>query len=312
MKKVLVLLSTYNGERYLKEQIDSLFAQHGIELHLLIRDDGSTDHTKQIIESYKQERPNITTLFESNIGASNSFFRLIDYSVRNMPPYDYYAFSDQDDVWMDGKLYSAVTLLDNSPNQYRLSYSAYCPTDERLNPLNVRNITICNSLGANIVSNHILGCTQVFNRDLLMKINLINNDLIKQTYKTIPSYHDSWATAVAYSIGGDVICDPVIRMYYRQHGNNVIGAAQGLLPKIRRRLRVFFKHTDCPRNFRCKCIQTLMWDDVADCNKKFIDCCANYKTSFRKKLDLLFSNQIREQGIANGLGAFFMILVGKF
>ena len=91
MKKVQVLLSTYNGEKYLKEQLDSIIAQKGVDVHILARDDGSKDDTIKILEGYE----NIDIIKGSNIGVCKSFFELINKSGE----YDYYSFADQDDVW---------------------------------------------------------------------------------------------------------------------------------------------------------------------------------------------------------------------
>ena len=104
MKKVQVLLSTYNGEKYLKEQLDSIIAQKGVDVHILARDDGSKDDTIKILEGYE----NIDIIKGSNIGVCKSFFELINKSGE----YDYYSFADQDDVWDCDKLVIAINKLE--------------------------------------------------------------------------------------------------------------------------------------------------------------------------------------------------------
>ena len=100
MDKVQVLLSTYNGEKYLQEQIESIIRQEDVEISLLIRDDGSCDKTIEIIENLKRKNSNIIYYSGNNLGPARSFMDLINKSGN----FDYYAFSDQDDVWKSKKL----------------------------------------------------------------------------------------------------------------------------------------------------------------------------------------------------------------
>ena len=94
MDKVCVMMSTYNGERFLPEQLDSLLGQQGVETEIYIRDDGSADSTRDIIEKYMRKHANIHFTEGRNIGPGRSFWELLRY----VSEYDYYAFCDQDDV----------------------------------------------------------------------------------------------------------------------------------------------------------------------------------------------------------------------
>lgn len=93
---ITVLMSTYNGEKYLKEQLDSILNQEQVDLKLLIRDDGSTDGTVNILKEYENSHTNIKWYSGLNLGCGKSFFQL----VLDAPKSDYYAFVDQDDVWV--------------------------------------------------------------------------------------------------------------------------------------------------------------------------------------------------------------------
>ena len=289
MNSVLVLLSTYNGEQYLREQLDSLYAQEEVELQILVRDDGSSDTTSEIINEYKQKKG------------------------RLMPKYDYYAFCDQDDVWFKDKLCVAIKQLESTENEYKLLYTGYISTDAELNPIESDNkVREINSIGANIVSNHIQGCRMVFNRGLLEKINLINSEKIKEVFNEIPSFHDSWAMIVAYALGGLVIDDSIPRMYYRQHGHNVVGDGGGKWNLFVKRVRTYLTTNTCSKSFRCKCVQILMRDEIPLANRELIDLCANYKSNFSKKIRLLFRKEIYEYGLTVNLGVFILVLFNKF
>ena len=107
MKNVTVLMSTYNGETYLKEQIDSILAQEGIRVKLLVRDDGSKDSTQQILDDYSK-RGLLEWYKGENLKSARSFMNLVDTVSLDA---DYYAFSDQDDFWEKDKLSRAIDML---------------------------------------------------------------------------------------------------------------------------------------------------------------------------------------------------------
>lgn len=107
---VAVLMSTYNGEKYIKEQLDSIFNQKEVQVTLYVRDDGSTDRTLDIVQSYSNT---VLLPFDENKGPGLSFMTLL-YHVMSLPTqYDYYAFADQDDIWMDEKLIKAIQQIKN-------------------------------------------------------------------------------------------------------------------------------------------------------------------------------------------------------
>lgn len=108
---VTVLMSTYNGEKYLKEQIDSILSQVDVDVRLVIRDDGSTDNTVGVIKEYSQRNSNVEFTVGKNIGYANSFLTLIQMAGDS----DYYAFSDQDDIWKKNKLSTAVDKINGIP-----------------------------------------------------------------------------------------------------------------------------------------------------------------------------------------------------
>ena len=114
-KVIQVLMSTYNGDEYLKEQIDSILAQDcekkaGTKLKLLIRDDGSKDGTQKILGEYAKKYPETIEWYQGqNVGVIKSFFDLV---VKSDEKADYYAFSDQDDYWHKDKLSAGITNID--------------------------------------------------------------------------------------------------------------------------------------------------------------------------------------------------------
>ncbi|WP_270619461.1 glycosyltransferase family 2 protein [Paenibacillus macerans] len=233
--KVQVLLSTFNGERYLDEQINSILKQDGVDWHLLIRDDGSSDQTKEKLNwYYERNRGKIELIYGENIGVPASFFNLIEHST---DMYDYYAFCDQDDVWDNKKLFHAVDMLRMQAENIPLMYcSSTTMVDPNLNFLKVwpeppkKRLTIFNSLIENIA----VGCTIVLNREAMMLIK----SSMPRTLKNV-IMHDWWGY-LCTSAFGKVIFDSKPSILYRQHSLNVVGGQKATgFQKWKERLRRF-------------------------------------------------------------------------
>lgn len=228
-KKIVVLLSTYNGEKYLKQQIDSILNQKSFhQIELRVRDDGSTDGTIQILQSYIEKYPErVQVYFRENIGYINSFFELI----READGYDYYALSDQDDIWMEDKLEIAIEACEAEEYAGPLLYgSSSFLVNDRLEIMgetqkNLKGITWDNLL----IQNFFPGHTQVFN-DALCKILKAEVDCSKIYV------HDFWITYMAF-LHGKAIFDNQSHTYYRQHGTNTVGFGKNSVEWVVERLK---------------------------------------------------------------------------
>lgn len=210
--KVVILLSTYNGDLYLREQIESILHQNYRNIEILIRDDGSTDSTIKLLDSYCCKYTNMSYYKGDNLKSARSFMDL----VNNAPLADYYAFCDQDDIWKQDKIETALNMLKSSHSD--LYYSSYTTVDKRgvIIQENVNHHSHKDTLGASLVDLSVTGCTMVFTRKLW-------EDIIHSNPQNI-MMHDSWVYKVALCMRRPIIYDPVAHIYYRQHGNNVIGA----------------------------------------------------------------------------------------
>lgn len=215
--RILVLLSSYNGERYIERQIDSILNQTVRDsLHITIRDDGSKDNTCSIVNELKARYPGKIDLIQGkNVGFNASFFELL----KSASGYDYYAFSDQDDVWLDSKLEIAVKTLEQEEFHGPMLYAStsYLVRDD-LKPYGQtrrkrRAFSIYNTIIQNICPGH----TQVMNQSLL--------DLVTQ--KPIEPdnlyAYDSWVMCYA-TLYGKVLFDNRSFTYYRQHEKNQQGS----------------------------------------------------------------------------------------
>lgn len=311
MNKVLILLSTYNGEKFLREQLDSLYAQKGVDVHILVRDDGSKDNTVGILREYEIAYGKITILIESNIGVSRSFYRLMQYALFEMETFDYYSFCDQDDVWFEYKLEKSCCQIDSSTSQPQLFYAPAVPVDDELIPLKFSTIRVVNCLGANIASNHSLGCTQVFNRALLERIVKICK--YAKAHKEIGTYyplHDAWSALVAYSIG-KVIIGEVPLMFYRQHGGNVVGSSQSTLKNLITRINRYTK-SERKKSTKCRIILELLNEEIPNKNRALLEKCAYNDKSFSNRMKLAFTKDIYHYGFLYNIGIFLVVITNRF
>ncbi|MDP1510155.1 glycosyltransferase family 2 protein [Paenibacillus ottowii] len=235
--KVQILLSTYNGAAYLDEQVESLINQKDVEVQILIRDDGSTDDTVDKLSILEQRYPQqIRLCRENNVGVIASFFDLIE---RSSEAFDYYAFCDQDDVWMPNKLARAVARLREKDGSRPLMYcSATQMVSQNLEPLKVWPSDIPRSLSFHnaLIENVCVGCTMVINKETLQLVKTRMPDTLDNIIM-----HDWWIYLCTSSFG-EVIFDHEPYIWYRQHQNNVLGGStDGWLGKWRKRLSRFVK-----------------------------------------------------------------------
>lgn len=217
--KVQILMSTYNGERFLREQIESLLHQNWKNLEILIRDDGSNDRTPDILQEYGAKYNNIKIFLEKNQGVNRSFFALLEKSDA-----DYVAFCDQDDIWLEEKLESAVRKLKREQGP-----ALYCSNkilvDSKGNLMQKQDRkTRVPGFGNAVVECICTGCTAVMNRKLA--------EIIKDRLPRNAILHDWWCYLAAAYVG-KVIFDEQAYIKYRQHEKNVVGAKAGFWGEVR-------------------------------------------------------------------------------
>lgn len=230
METVQILMSTYNGEAYLREQLDSIFKQSYPALELLVRDDGSSDGTVKLLNEYAEKYPNMKYYVGANKGAVQSFFDLLKNSSDSAV---YYAFADQDDVWLPEKISRAVERFQSSKTELP---GLYCSdvyiTDENLQVIKADNKNPYPSFGNALVQNICTGCTAVMNRSL--------RNIVKETSPVHIVMHDWWFYLSA-TLFGEVFYDNSPSMYYRQHGHNEWGAKTRKLDILKYRIRQLTK-----------------------------------------------------------------------
>lgn len=212
---VIILMSTYNGVQFLKEQIESILNQTYSDFTLLIRDDGSSDDTCDVIRGYSDHR--IQLFKEKNLGPCGSFFSLI----RKAPDADYLFFSDQDDVWYPEKLecmlaeikkyddipamvFSDFSMIDETGAKTQGSYYAYAGVSLAPGPVGLERI---------LAHPFVFGCASVINRKLA--------EYVQQPPDGI-EMHDCWISLTAAAIG-KLVYIPQQTIAHRFHSSNATG-----------------------------------------------------------------------------------------
>jgi len=236
-KIIEILMATYNGEKYISEQIDSIINQTCKNWKLLIRDDGSQDKTLEILEEYEKrdERINILRDIKGNLGFVKNFEELLKNSSE-----EFIMFSDQDDYWIENKLENYInelgTLSEKEQKMPLLIHSNSFVCDENLN---VKKKEFINSkIAAHYKKNSyffsyiVQGSTALINKELM--------DIGLPFLKNV-TLHDRYFHLLAEFFGKRIFISKSL-IKYRQHGGNEIGAKGSIIKKILKKR--YFEQSD--------------------------------------------------------------------
>lgn len=272
--EVIVLMSTYNGENYLRTQIDSILAQEGCKVRLIVRDDGSRDGTISILNEYALNGK-LEYYQGKNAGPARSFMELIE----NAPDGKFYAFADQDDKWMPDKMICGIKTLEkrSKPAVYASNMSIM---DDDLNL--VENTGLPDNVYTDFASvitssGKLYGCTMMFNEEMVK--------FIKKHPK--PDYiimHDIWLCMIA-SLYDELYYDPTPHMYYRCHRESVTYSKEIPLTK---KLKGIVKGSKDSIPKQCTSfIKNVGADEIKKQRKwEICDLLTNYKSNPGKKIKL--------------------------
>lgn len=304
-QRVLVLMSSYNGEKYIEEQILSIMNQESeYQIDLWIRDDGSTDDTCNVIAKTRKAFPGRIKLIKGErLGYNGGFIFLLNQAR----DYTFYALSDQDDVWLSNKIQVACEKLRKEDNTIPLLYaSTSLLVKDDLKPFGTtrkqrRELSIFNTIVQNICPGH----TQVLNNALLNLFKELVID-IHQIY-----VYDSWIMNLA-NLYGKIIFNNEPFALYRQHQENQLGSGAGAFGRIQK----IIKRSDNGDGLRyrkqieyfIKCNKNeLVSKGVFSYLNEFISA-----KSLKDRIILAFHGKLYRQSRFETLLLYIAILLGKY
>lgn len=300
MKKVTVIMSAYNGGKYIEAQLDSIFQQKDVDVLCYVRDDGSSDNTSQVLKCYTPSSGKLIVVEGKNVGWERSFM----LALKDAPKADYYAFADQDDIWFDDKLISGVRLIEKQgKNDQPLMY--HCnkvSVTEDLKPLphQVRRTPKPLNRKNAMIQEYAQGCSIILNEEARTLVtHYIPKDKIA---------HDFWCGLLCY-LFGDVIYDNAPHFYHISHGNNASGEGH-ILGSWKGRFKKFFAGGDVYYTPFSDLV-TGYADRLSNSDKNFSKKLMGYKSSLISKLSLLFSTQFIRDSILGTCSLKMAILFNK-
>lgn len=293
---IVVLMSAYNGARYLPTQLDSILSQDYQPVTLLVRDDGSPDggETLRILRKYEQENPlRVMVLEGENLGFADSFSELVRSALERFPNVSRFAFADQDDVWMPEKLSRAIGMMKSCPDALPVAYcSNTLRVDGDLNPIGMswdpRKVKLSKKRA--LVENFATGCTMVFNREAAR--------IYDEFRPARVGMHDFLMYQICTFLG-KLIWDQESFILYRQHTSNQIGRP-GPWGRMKNRLKGrFLDHVlETQNRALLESYGHLMSEEDRAMLRSFVD----YKKSIWSTCRLLFD---RETGYCSAEQDFF-------
>jgi len=302
--RVTVLLSTFNGSKFLQQQLDSLYQQSYSDIRILARDDGSSDSTRALLQS-EQEKGRIDLLEgHGNLGPALSFFELLRSAASTGT--EYVAFCDQDDVWHPGKIARAVSALTHAAGDTPAMYCSRLElVDEDLAHVGYTELPGKVGFGNALVESVAVGCTMVLNRKAI--------DLVAENLPTKVVIHDWWCYLVV-SCFGEVVFDENAGIKYRQHGSNAIGVAANGFTRLARKWRRFFGAGDGHRWMSEQAVSLLhiFRDRIPLSNRNILLNFVEARSSLPRRLQLALSGEVWRQKWPDDLMLRLLILLNRF
>ncbi len=280
--KIAIVMSTYNGEKYLEQQLDSLLKQKDVDIY--VRDDGSNDNTVLIIKRYMENNNNIFLFQGENVGFRRSFIK----TLLDIPQYNYYAFSDQDDYWDANKIGSGIKYIEKNIDNEDVPivyYSNLKICDSDLNVIKKTTLEKRNrTLESNIMRRSIAGCTMIINQKTykyLLNRNITDEMLLRG--------HDSFIISLCYAIGGKIIFDSNAYINYRRHSNNSSGSTTSIFNRIKKEYNNIIKKRG-QESIIARSILNEWKKDISDENVEILETIRDIKY-WKNRIKIVFSKK---------------------
>ncbi|MDM8533936.1 glycosyltransferase family 2 protein [Clostridiaceae bacterium HSG29] len=298
---VIILLSTYNGKLYLRDQIESLLNQDYPHIEIFIRDDGSTDGTVEILNTLEEKYESINIIYGENIGVVSSFFELL----MTAKSAKYYAFCDQDDVWLKDKISRATNIIIHKNSEKPILYgSSVTIVDQDLMIMRENAVKeLVPSFNNALIQNIFTGCTI-----------MINDEARKHLLKEVPlklRMHDWWMYQVISGIG-EVVYDSDSRILYRQHGNNAVGSYKNKVNLWVKRIKRFKSGSSLPFIMHhANELNRIFYNDLTKENQKMLNEFFDIRKNIAYRIRFVLTKKISRQNFFDDILFKILILFKK-
>lgn len=308
--EVDILLSTFNGERFIVEQLESILSQSFVRWRILIRDDGSTDQTRVICETYARRFSDRITVLEDgagNLGVTKSFGQLLG---RSSAPY--IMFCDQDDVWLPDKIafqLNEIKALESvqGSQQPLAVFTDALVVDAALRPIAGSLLRYINregdrgrALNRLCVEANCYGCTMILNRALVERVGHMPDGVIS---------HDWWCGLVAATFGALTFVDSA-PIKHRRHATNVSATKKNSWIRYLRERPSLFKHRDWIQRVFTQCevfAQTYSGQYQGKPQRLFTDLARLRQSNWIARRWLLLRHRVRTTGTGRNIGFFLAV-----
>ena len=303
MKKVCVMLTSYNPNMFFMEQVESIINQKKVEVTIVVRDDASTE--KEFLYRVQNRYPIKLIEGKTNLRTGGNILELLRFVSIHMREFDYYAYGDQDDVWDELKLSAAIDHLeklnDSKPSLY---YSNLKVVDENLNFMQMlfKDGVVKNTFGQSLGQVFLFACTSVFNLKML-------DEVLKYDFNVIG--FDSCLYYLGI-LNKNVFYDDTSYIFYRQHGNNVSGEHKKDVRYYIHKISYYLKsnqHSNIYLN--SKFILENFHQYLSNNEKKLLIKIINTKTLFQR-ISLALDKRLKVCYQPKDLFNFIKILLNKF
>lgn len=297
-KKVAVIMSTYNGESFIREQIESILEQTYKNIEIIVRDDGSKDKTVEIVKEYQKKYKNIKLFEGENLGFVKSFFELLKLAEA-----DYYSYADQDDIWIENKIELAVNSLnklDNKKPNMVFGNSDYY--DENMHFIGSgekdKEYSFLQSLFACV------------GQGMTMTVNKKTRDMIIENMPDSCFFHDWWTYILCVGLG-NVEYNNVTTVKYRRRKQNATSEGQGYIRLLVWRIKnLLFKSGMKDIKQQMINFKKIYYSKLNDENKKILDLFSNEKYNFGKALKKVFYPKRIRRSLVDDLMLRVIFLIG--
>ncbi len=297
-KKVAIIMSTYNGEPFIRQQLDSILNQTYKNIELVVRDDGSKDKTVEIIKEYQEKYENIKFFQGENLGFVKSFFELLKLTEA-----DYYSYADQDDIWIENKIELAVNSLnkldEEKPNMAFGNSDYY---DENMN--------FISSGEKNKEYSFLKSLFACVGQGMTMTVNKKTRDMIIEKMPNTCFFHDWWTYILCIGLG-NVAYSNVTTVKYRRRKENATSEGQGYIRLLIWRIKnLLFKNGMKDIKQQMFNFKELYYEELSEENKKIIDLFSNKKYNFFVALKKAFYPKRIRKSLVDDLALRIIFILG--